>query len=190
MADFTCNLLIMGQTGTGKSSLLNYVFGTDFKTGAGKPVTGEGFYEQETEIASQKVRVFDSWGLEPGKLEEWQKLIDKQLAEHGADKPMEEWFHTVIYCIQAGSARVQDIDLEMISAFINKGYRVSIVLTKADQLKDNEVDVMKQAIIDNLHFSDNKKIFMILKWKLFLPVLQKKLCVMELKLCHLVKMKL
>ena len=134
MADFMCNLLVMGQTGTGKSSLLNYIFGTNFETGTGRPVTGEGFYEQETEINGQKIRVYDSWGLEPGKLEQWDALIREKLDEHGSDKPMEEWFHTIIYCIQAGSARVQDIDVQMINTFLDKGYRITVLLTKSDQL--------------------------------------------------------
>ena len=159
MSDFTCNLLIMGQTGTGKSSLLNYVFGTDFEARAGRPVTGQGIYEQDAIAANQKIRVFDSWGLEPGKLEEWQELIENTLKKHGADKPMEEWFHTVIYCIQAGSARVQEIDIEIVKKFIEEGYRVSIILTKADQLNNDEIEIMKKTIIDNLDISDNRNIY-------------------------------
>lgn len=37
---FPINVLILGKTGVGKSSLLNYIFETDkAETGAGRPVT-------------------------------------------------------------------------------------------------------------------------------------------------------
>ena len=39
--DFRCNIVTLGKTGAGKSSLLNYLFGTTFKSGVGKPVTGD-----------------------------------------------------------------------------------------------------------------------------------------------------
>ena len=35
-----CNILIIGKTGTGKSSFANYLFNVDkFTTGSGEPVT-------------------------------------------------------------------------------------------------------------------------------------------------------
>ena len=44
--NFRCNVLIMGKTGTGKSTLLNYICDANLaETGSGKPVTGEGFGE-------------------------------------------------------------------------------------------------------------------------------------------------
>ena len=41
------NVLILGKTGSGKSSLINYLYGTDMVIGkAGAPVTVKGFHKQ------------------------------------------------------------------------------------------------------------------------------------------------
>ena len=150
-SDFKCNVLIMGKTGTGKSTLLNYLCETDLaKTGAGKPVTGEGIYEYDVVINGQEVRIFDSWGIEAGKVNRWKQLIDDSLRNHGVQRRMEDWFHSVIYCIQAGGGRVEDIDAEIIRKFLNEGYLLTVVLTKADQVDEDDEARMKQVILSEI----------------------------------------
>ena len=58
--DFRCNIVTLGKTGAGKSSLLNYLFGTNFPARAGKPVTPYGLDEKEGDINGQRIRVYDS----------------------------------------------------------------------------------------------------------------------------------
>lgn len=151
MEDFRCNLLIMGKTGTGKSTLLNYICGDQLaKTGTGKPVTGEGLYNYLAVINGQEVMIFDSWGIEAGKVDRWKTLIDNALQKHGVQKSMEEWFHSVIYCIQAGGGRVEDIDSEIIKKFLQEGYHLTIVLTKADQIDEDDEAKMKKTILKEI----------------------------------------
>lgn len=151
MEDFRCNLLIMGKTGTGKSTLLNYICGNQLaKTGTGKPVTGEGLYEYKALINGQEVMIFDSWGIEAGKVDRWRTLIDNALKSHGVQKSMEEWFHSVIYCIQAGGGRVEDVDSEIIKRFLQEGYHLTIVLTKADQIDEEDEAQMKKTILKEI----------------------------------------
>lgn len=151
MEDFRCNVLIMGKTGTGKSSLLNYICGQNLaKAGAGKPVTEEGLFEYVVEINSQEVKIFDSWGIEAGKVDRWRVLIDKSLKDHGVQKKMEDWFHSVIYCIQAGGGRVEDVDSDIIRRFLSEGYHLTIVLTKADQVDEDDEEKMKTVILQEI----------------------------------------
>lgn len=151
MEDFRCNLLIMGKTGTGKSTLLNYICGNHLaKTGTGKPVTQEGLFEYLVMINGQEVKIFDSWGIEAGKVERWKTLIDNALKEHGVQKSMEEWFHSVIYCIQAGGGRVEDVDSEIIKRFLQEGYHLTIVLTKADQIDEDDEAQLKKTILKEI----------------------------------------
>ena len=151
MEDFMCNVLVMGKTGTGKSTLLNYICDADLaQTGTGKPVTGEGIYDYIVKINNQDVRIYDSWGIEAGKVDRWKELISKSLKDHGAQKSIQDWFHSVIYCIQAGGGRVEDIDVEIIRQFLLDGYKITIVLTKADQVDENEEATMKKVISSEL----------------------------------------
>ena len=69
--ELTLNLLILGQTGVGKSSLLNALSGKKlFKTADDKekeekvkPTTPAGIFRQTVEIDGKKVNVYDSWGI-------------------------------------------------------------------------------------------------------------------------------
>ena len=147
MEDFMCNVLIMGKTGTGKSTLLNYICDTKIaETGTGKPVTGEGLYEHVVSINNQDVRLFDSWGIEAGKVDRWKALIADALKAHGTQKSIKDWFHSVIYCVQAGGGRVEDIDVEIIKQFLKEGYKLTVVLTKADQVSETDEAKMKETI--------------------------------------------
>lgn len=149
--NFRCNVLIMGKTGTGKSTLLNYLCDEKLaETGTGKPVTGEGIYDYTAKINGQEVQIYDSWGIEAGKVDRWKKLLDDSLKSHGVDKDIENWFHSVIYCVQAGGGRVEDIDAEIIRRFISEGYLLTVVLTKADQIDEEDEAKMRSAILGEL----------------------------------------
>ena len=149
--NFRCNVLIMGKTGTGKSTLLNYICDANLaETGSGKLVTGEGIYEYTAVINGQEVQIYDSWGIEAGKVDRWKKLLDDSLKSHGVDKNIEDWFHSVIYCVQAGGGRVEDIDAEIIRKFLSEGYLLRVVLTKADQVDKDEEHQLTSVILGEL----------------------------------------
>lgn len=66
------NILVIGKTGVGKSSFINYFLGQDVaETGTGKPVTKPGFYEFSFAMEGFPVILYDSWGLEADKYQEW-----------------------------------------------------------------------------------------------------------------------
>ena len=116
------NIAIVGQTGVGKSSLLNYLLDLDpndggAKTGVGAPVTKNGFHQYKHKIKDIPVCVFDSWGLEVGKEDQWTKDLENELKNRGVDKPASKWFHSVFYCIAASGSRVQDADIKIIQKF-------------------------------------------------------------------------
>lgn len=141
------NAVIVGQTGVGKSSLINYLYGSkSTETGVGKPITKNGFHPIDFEINGLPVRLFDSWGLEVGKEDIWMKELEAELAERSVNESADKWFHSAFYCIQASGARIQDCDIKIINKFIEYDYKISVVLTKADLIDEDEENLLKEEL--------------------------------------------
>lgn len=141
-----CNILIVGATGVGKSSLINYLAGKKVaKVGVGVPVTTrDDIPNYRCDIAGVKLRLFDTWGIEADKTEDWKDRISQIIGRQGCDGVA--WFHTVVYCISAGGKRVQSYDRQMIRFFKDEGYSVVIALTKCDQVAQSATEEIKKAL--------------------------------------------
>ena len=75
------NVVAIGKTGVGKSTLVNYIFGRHVRTtGVGRPVTARGFHREPGEIAGVPLMFFDSWGLEVSKHKEWRDDLTHELS--------------------------------------------------------------------------------------------------------------
>lgn len=137
------NIVVVGKAGVGKSALINYLFGQIVReVGVGKAITKEGFHEAQFEINDIPVTLFDSWGLEIGNYTTWFKQLDEELKVRAAEKPSENWFHTVFYCISASSSRVEDFEIDIINRFIEEKYKVTLVFTKADLVAEEDISVL------------------------------------------------
>ena len=131
------NVLIIGKSGVGKISLLNYIFGKELeKTGAGKPIS-EGInthdYEYDDEFV---ISISDTEGLEPGKAEQWKNLIKNEVKSHD-EKEICEWFNTIIYCFSANSGKVEDFEINIIKELLQEKNQVTVVITNCDNENDS-----------------------------------------------------
>ena len=123
------NLIVMGKTGVGKSSLLNAVFGEDLAaTGIGDPVTDTiTRYESE----DSPIVIYDTVGFELSEkkqresIDQVRKLIDAKLM---SDDPAEH-IHMLWYCVQAPSARFEEFEKDFVRQAA-QSMPVIIVLTK------------------------------------------------------------
>ena len=144
--ELTLNLLILGQTGVGKSSLINALVGEYIEIFFNE----DGIFPHQHEIDGKKVVIYDSCGLEVGKEEKWGKIINNALKEKGVDKDIKDWFHSVTYCIQAGGLKIQDFDIKMIKQFADEKYNIIIALTKSDQIgkakREEFIDIIKKEV--------------------------------------------
>jgi GTPase SAR1 family protein len=128
------NTMILGQTGTGKSSLVNYLYGEDVvRTGAGKPVTERKDFTKISVPSPFKsdvrINIFDSWGLESDKAEDWEAIINEKL---NAELSFDEMVYAIVYCSSYANDRIQDFEIEMLKKLLSKQYKVTIALTNAD----------------------------------------------------------
>lgn len=151
------NIVIAGKSGVGKTSLLNYLFGSNAGlTGVGKPVTERGFHATSFMIKDLPVTIFDTWGIEINKAEQWKDILEKELSKRGVDKSPEVWFHTIIYCVQVGGSRIEDFEIGFIKEFIERKYKVIVLLTKADQGGKKDIEELTHVL--HKEISDEIKI--------------------------------
>lgn len=121
------NILISGQTGVGKSTLINAVFRVRLADeGIGKPVTR---HVHRYQVPGVPVSIFDTPGIELGEakddvIREYRKTI----VDSRKGSP-EDVIHAAWYCIDGGQSRIQDFNLEIIRALADE-LPVIIVLTQ------------------------------------------------------------
>ena len=121
------NIAIFGATGAGKSSLLNAVFGVDVAaTGVGAPVTaGTAQYVN----AAGTLAIYDGAGFELGQGSFAKDLLGriKKSRRSGSDS-----IHIAWYCVNSGTARLEESQAQAIRKVADLGIPVVLVLTKVD----------------------------------------------------------
>jgi len=141
------NILLIGGTGVGKSSLINTCFGEDLaKVGVGKPVTE---YIESFSSDAKSIVLFDTKGYEVGSDKE--KIFLSEVVEYATDfKTSDNPIHIAWYCIQASGARIVDFDISIIKQIRQTGLPIAIVLTKSDLLNEEDARIFRETIKDVL----------------------------------------
>lgn len=156
------NILIAGKSGVGKSSLLNYIFNEDVsEVGSGEPVTKKGIHGHTyipKENANVEFSIYDSWGLEAGKEDEWHERIINEVEKYDK-RSINEWFSTIIYCFSADSDRVEDFEINIIKDLIKEKNNITVVITHCKSEDDDRAVRMKKRVIENTNVSSDSVIF-------------------------------
>lgn len=145
------NVLVMGNSGTGKSTLINSVFKFDrAKTGDGPAVTREmAIYENE----SVPFRAIDTRGLEYGMIEQMKtrNAIKKWSKTSVKTQDKSRYIHLIWYCLDATSKRVFRKNLETLKnvSKLWKDIPIVVVLTKSySQTERADNEAMVRAALD------------------------------------------
>lgn len=152
------NMMVIGKTGTGKSTLINGMFGEDLAcTGTGFPVTMEvGSYSK-----NNYPFIIMDW---PGFELEGDKSINVQFEDikkvismgNKAKKP-QNMIHCILYCVSATSHRFEEAEIDFVRKLLAETGRhkipVILVITQAFMKKDTQL--LKESIEESeLAFSD------------------------------------
>ena len=147
------NVLIIGKSGVGKSSLVNYLFGKELQpVGVGAPVTRmeikEFTYKYDKHF---EMHIYDTWGLEPStqKAELWKKKIFDEIARHDKES-ISEWFNTIIFCLNAKSSRIEDFELDIMEQLLREKNHLTIALTHCRSKEDPDGIVLRKSIREEL----------------------------------------
>ena len=147
------NILVLGKTGVGKTSLLNYLYGFDLPVGAGLPKTGKGIHENLITRNGTAYHVFDTWGIEADSLPEWRKEVLALVRKRNTSPHINDWFHAVYYCFSASTARIEDAEIdEIIVPLLQSGCKMIVVLTNSEDgfRKQEKIAGMKENLRDEL----------------------------------------
>ena len=147
------NILVLGKTGVGKTSLLNYLYGFDLPVGAGLPKTGKGIHENLITRNGTAYHVFDTWGIEADSLPEWRKEVLALVRKRNTSPHINDWFHAVYYCFSSSTARIEDAEIdEIIVPLLQSGCKMIVVLTNSEDgfRKQEKIAGMKEYLREEL----------------------------------------
>ncbi|MGB2555647.1 GTPase [Cellulosimicrobium cellulans] len=129
------NLAVLGNTGAGKSSLVNAVFGeVRAEVGVGAPVTQE-VKPHDNEAGT--LRLYDFPGFELGKHGRDPVSIIKDDLTAIQKGPEEDRIHLAWFCWDQGTRRVEDAHLKAIAELASRNIPVIGVVTK---VRDDEME--------------------------------------------------
>ena len=152
------NVLLLGKTGVGKSTLINGIFdfkqGEGAKTGNGKPITQE--FDEFTSDKRKGLRFIDSKGIEMGDhninavFSSSKQLIEKKAREGDPDKLI----HCIWYCFKSSNLRFEDIEKETVTLLMNQydDNNLPIIIVITQNFDDEVTETMTQIIKDDFKF--------------------------------------
>ena len=149
------NVMILGRSGVGKSSFINYLIGENVcETGFGLPVT-KGFDTYEfNSVDGIPIRIFDSKGLESLDLRSIRKDIIDYITTRCGNNNISDWIHTVFYCFNVESGRVLPEEIKLLKELRGRiSQSIHIILTHCNNTPEGlkKADRMKRHIVSELH---------------------------------------
>ncbi len=146
----TLNIIVVGKTGVGKSTLINSVFRNKIAdTGIGKPVTA---HMRKISKEGMPLAIYDTRGFELRKevqqevKKEVVDTINKGIAKHNVN----EAIHCIWYCVNTASNRIEPEEIEWIKELSkeNQNTQVPIIVVLTQSFSEKNAKAMRKQILE------------------------------------------
>ena len=129
------NILICGQTGAGKSSVVNHIF----KDNIADVSHGEPCTRDITLYKGENVNIFE--GYETGKEDYYQEMLFDDFLCKEVHKGIEsdDSVHLVWYVINGAGKRITDYDALLIKRIVAEKYKVCLIISQIDRMTSSEL---------------------------------------------------
>lgn len=150
----TIKILLLGKTGVGKSSFINYFLEKDVAgIGVGEPCTQKRIKYTLNEWEDCSIEIYDTKGLEVLDADNWSDEISRHLHEM-SELDFFERYQTIFYCISA-KKKIEIYELNAIKNIIESAEQpVHIILTHCDEIDcdvlDEREEYLRKNIADNI----------------------------------------
>ena len=130
----TLNVVIVGKTGVGKSTVVNAIFREDLATtGTGRPVTQRMCRYTKKDVP---LAIYDTKGFELGKdaQQEVKEELLETIKEGYETRDIDKMIHCIWYCVSVTSSRFEPEEVQWIKDFTAQNQHqvpIIIVLTQA-----------------------------------------------------------
>lgn len=148
------NIMLLGTSGAGKSSLINTVFGRELASVSDVEPETRGY---DTiywgKDYGNTVNLIDTAGYELDQGESYYFEVRKVISEGIKEEPI----HIIWYCVPVTNERVQEMDVDILRRLMEEPgirKRICVVFTKCDQDTEEgmKAKVLKQIIADKVPF--------------------------------------
>lgn len=131
------NIMVVGPSGTGKSTLINSVFRDNLaRTGTGYPVTKN---IEKIKKDGYPLTIIDTVGFERDRYQEILENLEKYIANCQNSSDHNEHIHLAWICISATSARIEKSEEKIAKFLKNNNIKSIIVLTKSPTEEDSPI---------------------------------------------------